>query len=200
MKKFLAILLVAVLALSLVSCGNNADGGDKGGDKTDDKNDSTQSTYVPLEVLEKVWESFTDDEKFPVAGGDMTEENMNMEGPGKFGVEDTSALDTTLAFPTTAADKIDDAASLVHMMNANTFTCGAFHVKDAADVDSVASAIKDSVMQRQWICGFPDKLVVVKVGDCVVSFFGAEDLVDAFKTKLTAAYDASEIVCDEPVA
>ena len=196
MKKLLAILLVAVFTLSLVSCGGNTEGGDK----NDGKNDSAQSSYVPLEVLEKVWESYTDDEKFPVAGGDMTEENMNMEGPGKFGVEDTAALDTTLAFPESAADKIDDAASLVHMMNANTFTCGVFHVKDAADAAAVASAVKDNVMQRQWICGFPDKLVVVTVGDCVVSFFGAEDIVDTFKTKLTAAYDGAEVVCDEPVA
>ena len=195
MKKILAIILVAVFALSAVACGKTDAGSD--GDK---KGDNAQTAYNPLEVLEKVWASYTDDEKFPVAGGDMTEENMNMEGPGKYSVEDSAALDSTLAFPADAADKIDDAASLVHMMNANTFTCGVFHVTNAEDVSDVASAIKDNIANRQWMCGFPDKLVIVKVGDCVVSFFGHTELVDTFKTNLTAAYSSAETICDEPIA
>lgn len=190
MKKFLAIILAALLTLSLAACTGN--------EKPNDTN--TSSVESALELLNKVWGSYTDDNKFPVAGGDTSEENMTMDAPGKFGIEDTAALDTTLGFPAASADKIDEAASLVHMMNANTFTCGAFHVKDAEAVADVCAAVKDNIMKRQWICGFPDKLVIVKVDNYIVSFFGENEIVDTFKTNLTAAYTSAETICDEPIA
>ena len=197
MKKLLSILLAALLILSLVACSSNNNPGDS--DKPN--NDSnTGSVTSALDLLNTVWASYGEDEKFPSAGGDMSEENMSMEGPGKFSVEDASMLDSTLGYPAASAGKIDDAASLVHMMNANTFTCGAFHVANAADVDTVAAEVKDNIMNRQWICGFPDKLVIVNVDGYIVAFFGATDLVDGFNAKLAAAYSSAKTVCDEPIA
>ncbi len=32
-------------------------------------------------------------------GGDTTEGNMNTEGPGQYGLEDTAALDSTFGIP-----------------------------------------------------------------------------------------------------
>lgn len=49
------------------------------------------------------------------------------------------------------------------------------------------------------MCGFPDKLVIVKVDDYVISFFGENEIVETFKTKLTAAYTSAETLCDEPI-
>lgn len=97
-------------------------------------------------------------------------------------------------------DKLDAAASLMHMMNANTFTCGAFRLKDAADADAVCTAIHDGLNSKQWMCGFPDKMVIAKVSGCIVSVYGAEDLVNTFRDKLTAAYENAEIVYDEAIA
>ena len=195
MKKLLSILLAALLVFSLAACSSNNNPGG-----SDTPNNDPSSVNSALDLLNTVWASYGDDEKFPSAGGDMTEENMSMEGPGKFGVEDGAMLDSTLGFPEASAAKIDDAASLVHMMNANTFTCGAFHVANADDVDAVAAEVKDNIMNRQWICGFPDKLVIVNVDGYIVAFFGATDLVDAFNAKLTAAYSSAKTVCDEPIA
>ena len=197
MKKLLSILLAALLIFSLAACSSN---NNPGGSDTPNNNENTSTVSSALDLLNTVWASYGDDEKFPSAGGDMTEENMSMEGPGKFGVEDAAMLDSTLGFPEADASKIDDAASLVHMMNANTFTCGAFHVANAADVDAVAADVKDNIMNRQWICGFPDKLVIVSVDGYIVAFFGATDLVDAFNAKLAAAYTSAKTVCNEPIA
>ena len=123
-----------------------------------------------------------------------------MGDPGKFNIDDGAVMDTTLGFPAAFVDKIDDAASLVHMMNANTFTCGVFHVVNADDLSDVCAALEDNILQRQWICGFPDKLVIVKVGDYIVSFFGDNEIVDTFKTKLTEAYTSAETVCEEHIS
>ena len=209
MKKFLAILLTAALAFSLTACGSNDNqnnDSNNNNSSNSDSNNANQSDEEPtsakdaLELLNTVWNSYGDDEKFPAAGGDMSEENMTMDAPGKFSIEDAEALDTTLGFPSASVEKIDDAASLVHMMNANTFTCGAFHAKSSADVSDLTAALKDNISQRQWMCGFPDKLVIVTVGDYVISFFGENEIVDTFKTKLSTAYPSAEIICDEPIA
>lgn len=195
MKKIISAVMALLLVLSFSACGAGVSG--NAGASFDAEQPAVKSA---LELLETVWNSYADDEKFAAAGGDASEENMTMDGPGKFGVSDSAALDSTLGFPAGEADKIDDAASLLHMMNANTFTCGAFHVKDTSALDNVVESVRENILNRQWICGFPEKLVIVTVGDYVVSFFGAGEIVDMFGEKLAAAYPTAETVCDEPIA
>lgn len=190
MKKFLTLLLTAAMTLSLSACGSKNDGNANGGDS---------QPADALALLNTVWSSYADDDKFSVVGGDYDEANMTEDAPGRFGVEDGDTLDYMLGFPAADADKLADAASLSHMMNANTFTAGAFHVTNSSDVDTVVSDLKDNIMNRQWMCGFPDKLVVLTLGDYVVSCFGAEELVDEFSEKVTAAFSGASVVCDEPI-
>ena len=98
--------------------------------------------------------------------------------PATSSMDDADLLDSSLGFPAAEAGKIDGAASLVHMMNLNTFTCGAFHVKDRGDVAALCASLRENILDRHWMCGFPDKLVIVTVGDYVVSVYGYTDLVD----------------------
>ena len=189
MKKLFSLLLAAAMTLSLAACGS----------KTDDNSGNNSQPASALELLNAVWANYSDDDKFPAAGGDYDEANMTEDAPGNFSVEDGDALDYSLGYPAADADKLSDAASLTHMMNANTFTAGAFHVASSSDVDSVVSDLKDNIMNRQWMCGFPDKLVILTMGDFVVSCFGAEELVDQFRDTLTTVYSEASVVCDEPL-
>ena len=43
------------------------------------------------------------------------------------------------------------------------------------------------------MCGFPDKVAVIVVGEYVVSVFGAEDLVDDFTTTLNGITGAKPV-------
>lgn len=200
MKKALSILLAILLILLILSfsaCGgkeNSAGAGDSSGGQN-----GGSGIESALELLNQVWDGYGEDDKFPVVGGDLSEEHVTDGAPGVFGVDDADMLDATLGFPAADAGKVDGAASLMHMMNGNTFTCGAFHAADAGAVADLAAAIRDNVMRRQWMCGFPEKLVIVTVDDYVVSFFGAGDLTEGFKTRLTDAYAAAEVFCDEPI-
>lgn len=190
MKKLLCVILAAVMVLSLAACSgsNNPAGGDGGVEIADS-----------LALLTTVWDSYTEDEKFPAAGGDY--ENNVMDGPGSIDISTLEAdeLDYLLALNAEGAALIDDAASLTHMMNANTFTCGAFKVKNADDVASLAELLKDNILKRQWMCGFPDKLVVASVDDVVLAFFGKNDNIDTFKAKLTEAYASAEVISESPI-
>ena len=209
MKKTMTALLAALMVLSFASCNNSnstSSGSSSGSSQVSSQEPASseeskaESTIKDsLALLEGVWNNFKEDDKFPIVGGDMTEGNMKDGAPGYYGVENASELDRQLGFPQADADKIDGAASIFHMMNLNTFTCGAFHVKDAANIDSLTTALKDNIMKRQWVCGFPDKLVVVSVDDYIVSFFGAEDLVNAFRDQLTATYSSAMVAVDSPI-
>lgn len=193
MKKIFAAFLAVLLMLAFAACSGDGKPG------SGSQGEGEKAIGSALELLTTVWDSYGEEERFAAAGGDMSEENMTMDGPGKFSVSDAAALNTTLGFPENAVDKIDDAASLVHMMNANTFTCGVYHVKDTGDLSDVSTALKDNILQRQWMCGFPDRLVIMQAGGYVAAFFGEEGIIRSFQEKLTAAYPDAETLCDEPV-
>ena len=187
MKKFLTMLLALVMVLSLAACSSQ-----KGGDV----NGGFPASAVDL--LTAVWNAYPESEKFSVVGGSL--DNPVDNAPGAFPVDDADNLDYMLHFPADKSDLIDDAASLTHMMNANSFTCGAFHVKNSGDVSAVADALRQNVQNTQWMCGFPDKLVVITMGQFVVSVYGAEDLVDTFRDKLQNCFSSAVVVYDEPIA
>ena len=166
-----------------------------------DKNDSSKSDAPtsPLNLLNTVWKSYSEDDKFPASGGDYSEENAKDDAPGKFDVSDSAVLESTLAVPEASADLLKKAASLTHMMNLNTFTAGAFQLKDSKNADKFAKAMKESIENRRWVCGFPDKFVIIKVNGYVVSAFGAADLIDTFKSKTLKAYQDAKVYCEENI-
>ena len=194
MKKILTFVLAAVMVLSLASC---TDKGSEGG-ATSPSGAQTNQPKSALEILEKVWSKYSTDEKFPATGG--SEKHMKEDKPGKFDVSDAEALDFELGFPKAQASEIDDAASLMHMLNQNNFSCGVYHVKDSGNVEALAGKIKENILARQWLCGFPEKLVILTVGDYIVSVFGAGELTGTFVAKLSAEYSSARQLFDVPIA
>ena len=166
-----------------------------------DKHDTDKANKPssPLNLLNTVWKSYSEDDKFPASGGDYSEENAKDDAPGKCDVSDSAVLESTLAVPEDSADLLKKAASLTHMMNLNTFTAGAFQLKDSKNANKFAKAMKESIENRRWVCGFPDKFVIIKVNGYVVSAFGAEDLIDTFKSKTLKAYQDAKVYCEENI-
>lgn len=223
MKKFGSLLVTFSMVLALTACGGNNENTESTVESSvqvessesqeestleESTEESVEESEVTgdqafsegaLDILTTVWASYGDDEKFPAAGGDFDEANSVMDGPGRYGIQDTEALDSVFGLPASAAGQIDGAASLMHMMNANTFTCGAFHVSNADDVQAVADALKDNILQRQWMCGFPDKLVIIQIDDYVISAFGKQEPMDTFQSKTLAAYENASVLYDEPI-
>ncbi len=185
MKKMLAMLLaVAMIAAMAVGCTNTKSAGE-----------------VPasaLEILETVWGSYAEEDKFFCMGGDM---NNSVDGaPGNFDIQDTDGLTYTLLVPAEQIANIDAAASLVHGMNLNNFTCGVFHMADGADASAFATAMRDAVQGNQWMCGFPEKLVVAVIGgEYVLCAFGINDAMDPFQTNLAAAYPEAVMSYNEAI-
>lgn len=201
-KRMLTIMLIGMM-LSLTACGGKND---------TVKDDSLQSEITEeiaeekveddivdaTSLLKEVWDSYEDANKFAIMGGDY--DTMVSDMPGKFDINNTEALDSLLAFPADYASNIDDGASMIHAMNANTFTSGAFHLADGAQMENVAMAMKDHIMARQWLCGFPDKLLIASVSDSyIVSAFGEAANMDYFKKELLDEFDTAKVLYEENI-
>ena len=155
----------------------------------------TEQPGDPLSILNTVWGTYSEDEKFPAAGGDY--EHAVDGAPGSFDVSDGDSLAYQLTFPAGDAGLIDSAAALTHMMNSNTFTCGAFHVASKDNVSQLAQDLRSEFQGKHWMCGFPDKLVVASMGQYVVSVYGDEELVNTFRDKLKSSYPSVTVLYDE---
>lgn len=178
MKKLLALVLSVVMVMSLTACGS--------------KGSSSEVTDSPVEVLTKVWETYGEDEKFFAMGGDMN--NIVDNAPGAYDIADAEGLDAILGYPQASVGMIDSAASLLHAMNANTFTAGAYNVTETDEAVMLISDIEENISNRQWMCGFPDTLIIVQIGEnIVVTAFGEAGIIENFKTKVLEVYEDAEV-------
>lgn len=187
-KKIMMLVVTAALLFSFGGCGKNSSS----------KEEGSESVQVrdALEILTNIWNGYDEDQKFPVAGGDY--DNISDNAPGKFDVSNTEALRSILIVPEEAASMVDDGASMMHAMNANTFTGGAFHLTEAADRGEFTDALKEAVLNNQWMCGFPEEFIVYGVGDeYVVSAFGKSDTIGYFKEQLLKQYPSAEALVEE---
>lgn len=198
-KKLAVLLLASAMVLTCAACGGGDDAGNNGGTNVE----ITDAT----EILTKTWEAYnagvSEDMQVPIAGGNM--ETAVMHAPAKFDLTLETATDELIysyCIPADAIALVDDAATMMNMMMANNFTSAAYHVADAANVETVTAGIKDATLNNQWMCGFPEKLIVVTVGDnYVVSAFGNGQVIDAFKTAITSVYgDVAVVAVDEVLA
>lgn len=105
-----------------------------------------------LTILNAIWNTYSDEEKFPAAGGDS--EHAVDGAPGSF---------------------------------------------DANNVARLADDLRTTIQAKRWMCGFPDKLVIVTVGQSVFSVYGNEELVNTFRDKLLASYPTAAAVYDEAI-
>ena len=194
MKKKIAMLMCAVFMMTTIGCGGSENTADNG--KTEENAAvAVLDVADSAELLTNVWNTYEEADKFPIGGGDY--ENMVSDSVGAFDVTKTEDLDSLLGMPADGAGMIDDAASMMHMMNANTFTAGAYHLSDASNQQALADLLKDNIMNRQWMCGFPDTLLIASVGDYMVSAFGNAEIMETFKTKLQAQYEVTEVIYEE---
>lgn len=193
MKKKIALVMCTVLMMTLFGCGKSNETPTPDGDTTVS---ITVDAVDSADLLTKVWNTYDEADKFPIGGGDY--ENMVMDTVGAFDVTKTEDLDALLGMPAAGAAMIDNAASMMHMMNANTFTAGAYHLQDASLQQDLADLLKDNIMNRQWMCGFPDTLLIASVGDeYIVSAFGNAEIIETFKTKLQEQYEVTEVIYEE---
>lgn len=222
MKKIPAILLAGVMIIGCVSCGRTNN------NNNNTQNDTQSSTQNQTEigngtgakpttgkititdakdVLVKVWDKYEDkdtdnnmyNDKFPILGGHF--ESYTEDAPGAYDITKTADLEKSFCFPAEKISLVDDVATMVHLMHANTFSASVYHVTDALNVNEVVNAIEDCVVRNQWLDGDPDDLVIVTIGeDYVLVAFGEDDLIDYFRAGIKTVYgDMAKVVVQRDI-
>lgn len=182
------MLLIATGMLMMVGCG-----------KVDEQNVqveqnesavNSEPTYADAtSVLEAVWDKTP--EKFPCYGGGATDYNENK--PGKLDLSEKDFMTNALLIPSDVQENVTDAATLVHMMNSNIFT-GVALKTNGMDVNEAAKKIENTFLNNHFICGMPDKIVIVSLQDYVVYAYGKKGVIDEFKGNISSLGNVNVIV------
>lgn len=168
--------------------------------------EATEETAAPitgpsadaLTILETVWADYAEEEKFPIGGGNSEEFLMN--APGAIDLTKEHNLTYTLLLSEETVSKLDGAATMMHLMNTNTFTSGLVHFGEDTDLAALAAEMKDVIKNNPFVCGFPEKMLLAVVeGEYLLISFGNGEIMDTFQNHLTAVYPETEVLYTDSI-
>ncbi len=190
MRKFTVMILALAMVLTLFAgCGRT---------KPEETTPVQQMPASALEILETVWGAYGDEEKFPIIGGNI-EANI-MDVPGSYDMTYAENMTWNLLVPSDQIANVTEAASMIHMMNSNTFTCGSFKLAEGVAAADFGAAMQKAIQSNQWMCGFPDSLLIQSFEDTyVVVAFGMTDAMTSFENHMKTAYPGFETLYSESI-
>ena len=220
MKKMITALLVLGILLSAVSCGRNKDknldstSSSMGGETFEGVSAKSflHSVYGTfLEGMAPVYGVGSAEEVKGYFGGPETETVTERDPdtgeeysyalpknePGDLPVSEGENLESQALFPAASAEKLDSAAVFFNMMNQNNGTFAAFEVKNESDLQALADMMKNKVKNNQWICGFPERYLIMRVGDIMIFSYGLNDVLSVWKNAVSSVYSGAAILYDE---
>ena len=163
MKKFISVILMAALALSLFAACGKTDDAPKGADLSGESAEA---------LVNKIYESKMPEFALMTMPVDLADAEMVA---WQTGVSDPALL--------------KEAVISESMMGSQAYSMVMVRVNDAAKAEEVAQMMLDNIDPRKWICVAADDIDAAIYGDLVLfvmidSQFGipAADMIGAFKT------------------
>ena len=170
MKKFISVILMAALALSLFAACGKTDDAPKGADLSGESAEA---------LVNKIYESKMPEFALMTMPVDLADTEMVA---WQTGVSDPALL--------------KEAVISQSMMGSQAYSLVMVRVNDAAKAEEVAQMMLDNIDPRKWICVAADDIDAAIYGDLVLfvmidSSFGipAADFIGAFKTIAGGALD-----------
>lgn len=170
---------------------DDADKDDQGNGDSQGAGDQASAYDSAVAILNAFWENGSYD--FPVYGGNF--DNVVDNAPGTLPTSDVDTMTNMLLIPEDVQGCVADAATLFHMMNSNTFTGAALKLNGMSS-EEAAGKIKEAFKNNQFMCGIPDKIMIYTVGNDLVFFYGATDILDMF-ADAAASVEGAVLVVDE---
>ena len=173
MKKFIAFVLVMMMAVSMVACGG----------KTADK--------APLEgTMEENVMKVMEIAPVEFMAGTMPVDLTDTSEDGKWALSYFTGLQS--------ADNVTDVCVYEPMMGSQAFSLVMVRTAEGADPVAVAQEMKDNIDPRKWICVGADEMMVVTYSDVVMLVMldsqlglSTQTFVDAFQQVAGAEVDFS---------
>ncbi len=214
MKKLIALMMALAIVASFAACGTKTDEtentteqtttqeivedttpdtteGVTGGGATTDELE-IEDTTTAAEILEYAWAGMGAEHQPAVIGGHFSAEYTH--GPYTYDLAYSEDLAATLLLPEDQMDQLVDAATVVHMLNANSMTAGVVKLQEGTDVKAFADATAARISGNQWMCGFPEKLVIIQVNDDFLFVaYGLIELLDPMVNGMGANWSMNEL-------
>ena len=221
MKKIITVLLLAGMAFSLASCMNRNK--DSATNSSQSGNISPSAVTTTAEgVLESAFEGFLTN-MIPVYGVNSAEEvksyfvgtemetvtekdedtgeefsyEMPKNEPGPLALNNPDEVQNQTMFPLDSVDRIQNAAIFYNLMNMNNGTFSAFKLKDEAELTMFADRVQSNIKSNQWICGFPERFLIMRTDDVLICAYGLEASMNAWKAAVISAYKNAEVLYEE---
>lgn len=193
MKKLICALLALTLTLALTACGTTAP------EQTQTPTAEPTEPGLVIEgtdkLLSTIWADMGEEEKYYVGGGDSEHAVENDAGL----VTDADYMTYNLHLPEDLHSQVTEVASLVHGMNLNSMTAAAYRLTEGADAAAFAKELRAAIQSTQWMCGFPERLYIASVADCVLVVYGLTDNVTSIEGHFARLYPSAEELYAEPL-
>ena len=226
MKKIITALLLAGMAFSFASCMNRKKDStteSSSQESTQSGNVSPGDVTPTAEgVLENVFEPFLTNIA-PVYGVNSAEEvrsyfvgtemqtvtekdedtgeeysyEMPKNEPGSLALDNPDEVQNQTMFPLDSVERVQNAAIFYNLMNMNNGTFSAFKLKNEAELPVLADRVRSNIKSNQWICGFPERLVIMRTGDVLICAYGTEASMNAWKSAVASVYNNAETLYEE---
>ena len=166
MKKFLSVILVLTMVLSMAACGKKAQ-------------ETAPAAQSVAGTMEELLNKTIEQRPVEFMGGVIPVDLTDSSEDGLWALKNYTGLDS--------AEKISEAAAFEPMMGSLAFSMVMVRLADGADAKSVAESMKSGIDTRKWICVEANDLKVAGFGDVVMlimvnsdSGMTAQSFVDAF--------------------
>lgn len=190
-KNAVLFTILVMLILTLTACGKN--GLEDNNTESSQGTEEIMETEFKVEILDaeeiliKVWDEYTAEERFKTMGGHFTANVVDM--PARFDLTQTTDLMEMYCVPEAYLTEVDDAATMIDMYNAGRFTAGVYHVTDADSVQDFAMSMGEQIKNNAWHGETPEKIIILKIDEqYVVAVYGRATLVDEFEEKVKNVY------------
>ena len=199
MKKLIALIMALTMIATFAACGTTENEKKDPVETTEasENTDITENAGPKKEaesandIMTDVWAAIPQDQKPAVIGGHYSQQYT--EGPATYDLQYAEELGTMLLIPEEQLPYVVDASTAVHMMNANSMTIGVVKLSEGAIVEEFTQDVYDTITNNQWMCGFPEKLIISQVnGEYILIAYGLTDLLDTFKAQLDTDWQTSD--------
>ena len=214
MKKLIALVMALAIIASFAACGSKEEETetttiptteqvveDATGEETEEQTTigsavleapEITDTTAAVDILDYIWMAMGAEHQPASYGGHFSEEYTG--GPATYDLTYAEDLAATLLLPEDRMDAVTDAATVVHMLNANTMTAGLVRLHEGADVEGFAQAVADRIMNNRWMCGFPEKMVITQIDEEYLFIaYGAAEMLNPMANGMGASWTVNEL-------
>lgn len=149
------------------------------------------------DILKRIWDAYEEQERFAVYGGMM--EHPAENAPGDLDMQLAMLWAPRYRVPLAHLDKLEQGASLCHLMNGNLLTVTVFGLAKSADTATIAWDWRWELQHSYWVAGQPSRLLLARAEKSfLLMAFGSKEQMQTLKEKLLLTCPA-DILYDEPI-